>query len=233
MIKYMLPTLMVISFISHAQSKTAPIDSFPKQATVNVTVTSMSGKPRKGEQVQFEGAVTRKIISGTTDATGKLKKLLPPGDTYNVTVKSIADTTRYAVITIPTIGEDEYFTDPYWVKIQYEPARKYRLDNVHFDTDKASLRPDSYTELNELLDYLKNHDEIKIEIAGHTDNVGTAAHNLKLSQDRATTIRNYLVSKGIKSIRLTVKGYGDTQPVADNNTEEGRQLSRRTEVRVL
>jgi len=230
--KYLLPLLMAFAHMAHAQTKPAA-DSLSKTATVHVTVTNMTGKPRKGELIQFKGEATGRIINGTTDAAGKLKKQLPPGDTYNITVKSIADTTRYAVITIPSLETDEYFTEPFWMNIKYEPARSYRLDNVHFDTDKATLRPDSYTQLNELLDYLKNHEEIQIEIAGHTDNVGAAAHNLKLSQDRATTIRNYLVNKGIKTIRLTVKGYGDTQPIADNNSDEGRQLNRRTEVRIL
>jgi OmpA-OmpF porin, OOP family len=222
--------LLVCNGIAQAQQPT--IDSFPKVATVNVTVTNMKGQPRKGEQVLFRGE-TGKIISSISDAAGKIKQLLPPGDTYNVSVKSISDTTKYAIITVPALGEDEYFTGPFWVNIKFEPARNYRLDNVHFDTDKASLRPDSYTELSELLDYLRRHEEIKIEIAGHTDNVGTDAHNLKLSQDRANTIRNYLISKGIKPIRLTAKGYGTAQPVADNNSTEGRQLNRRTEVRIL
>ncbi len=216
-----------------AQQQQPLTDSFPKVATVNVTVTNMKGQPRKGEQVLFRGLTTGRILSGTSDAAGKIKQLIPPGDTYNVSVKSISDTTKYAIITVPSLGEDEFFSEPFWVNIKFEPARSYRLNNVHFDTDKASLRPDSYTELAELLDYLQRHDDIKIEIAGHTDNVGSDAHNLKLSQDRANTIRSYLASKGIKAVRLTAKGYGATQPIADNSTAEGRQLNRRTEVRFL
>jgi OmpA-OmpF porin, OOP family len=230
MLRTTLALLLLNTGIIRAQQPV--IDSFPKVATVNVTVTNMKGQPKKGEQVLFRGE-SGKILSGISDAAGKIKQLLPPGDTYNVSVKSISDTTKYAIITVPALAEDEYFTEPFWVNIKFEPARSYRLDNVHFDTDKASLRSDSYTELSELLEYLQRHEEIKIEIAGHTDNVGTDAHNLKLSQDRANTIRNYLISKGVKAIRLTAKGYGAAQPVADNNSAEGRQLNRRTEVRIL
>ena len=208
-------------------------DSFPKMATVNVTVTDMKIRPRKGEEVIFRGENSGKIFSGFSDAAGKIKQVLPPGDSYNVSVKSITDTTRYTIITVPALAEDEYFTEPFWVNIKFDPPRHYRLDNVHFDFDKASLRPDSYDQLKELLEWLQRHEEIKIEIAGHTDNIGSDAHNLKLSQDRANTIRNYLTGKGIKAIRLTAKGYGATEPVADNSTEEGRQLNRRTEVRIL
>jgi outer membrane protein OmpA-like peptidoglycan-associated protein len=217
----------------NAQQQKQVSDSFPKMATVNVNVTDMKGRPRKGEEVIFRGERTGKIFSGFSNGTGKIKQMLPQGDSYNVSVKSITDTTKYSIITVPTLGEDEYFTDPFRVNIKFEPARHYRLDNVHFDFDKATLRPDSYDQLKELLEYLQRHEEIKIEIAGHTDNIGTNEHNLRLSQERATTIRNYLVGKGIKATRLTAKGYGASEPVADNSTEEGRQLNRRTEVKIL
>ncbi len=217
----------------NAQQQKAVSDSFPKMATVNVTVTDMKARPRKGEEVIFRGENTGKIFSGLSDASGKIKQILPPGDSYNVSVKSINDTTKYTIITVPTLAEDEYFTEPFWVNIKFDPPRHYRLDNVHFDFDKATLRPDSYDQLKELLEWLQRHEEIKIEIAGHTDNIGADAHNLKLSQERANTIRNYLTGKGIKATRLTAKGYGAAEPVADNSTEEGRQLNRRTEVRIL
>jgi OmpA-OmpF porin, OOP family len=225
--------LLLMGCCAMVTAQKPPTDSLPKMATVNVTVTDMKARPRKGEEVLFRGETTGRILTAVSDAAGKIKLLLPPGDRYHVSVKSITDTANYTIIEVPTLEADEYFTDPFWVNIQFEPARRYRLDNVHFDTDKASLRPDSFTQLKELLEYLQRHDDVKIEIAGHTDNVGTDAHNLKLSQDRANTIRTYLISKGIKAIRLVAKGYGASEPVADNNTDNGRQLNRRTEVRFL
>ncbi len=216
-----------------AQQQKPVTDSFPKVATVNVTVTDMKVKPRKGEEVIFRGENTGKVFKGISDAAGKIKQMLPPGDSYHVSVKSISDTTKYTIITVPSLAEDEFFTEPFWVNIKFDPPRHYRLDNVHFDFDKATLRPDSYEQLKELLEYLQRHEDIKIEIAGHTDNVGNDAHNLKLSLDRANTIRNYLIGKGIITSRLIAKGYGATVPVADNTTEEGRQLNRRTEVKIL
>jgi OOP family OmpA-OmpF porin len=80
---------------------------------------------------------------------------------------------------------------------------------------------------------MKWKEEQKIEIAGHTDNVGKDADNLKLSLQRAEAVRNYLIKKGIKADRITAKGYGATQPVADNGTDAGRQKNRRTEVVLL
>ena len=225
--------LFILTDTAHAQQQNPVSDSFTKMATVNVTVTDMKARPKKGEDVIFRGENTGKNFSGLSDVAGKIKQILPPGDSYHVSVKSISDTTQYTIITVPALAEDEYFTEPFWVNIKFDPPRHYRLDNVHFDFDKATLRPDSYGQLKELLEYLQRHEEIKIEIAGHTDNVGSDAHNLKLSQERATTIRNDLTGKGIKATRLTAKGYGATVPVADNSTEEGRQLNRRTEVRIL
>jgi outer membrane protein OmpA-like peptidoglycan-associated protein len=104
---------------------------------------------------------------------------------------------------------------------------------VNFETGKADLDPESYPVLDELVAYLKRKDDEKIEVGGHTDNVGTAANNLKLSEDRANTVRAYLLMKGIDPERVTAKGYGLTEPVADNKSDEGRAQNRRTEVKIL
>jgi outer membrane protein OmpA-like peptidoglycan-associated protein len=128
---------------------------------------------------------------------------------------------------------DEEFSEPFIVTVKFEPARSYRLDNVYFDIGKYSLRPESFKELNELVEYMKWRENEKIEIAGHTDNVGTDADNLKLSQNRAEAIKQYLIKKGISANRVIAKGYGASQPVADNSTDEGKQKNRRTEVKIL
>ena len=224
--------LLLLSGFNLMAAQKPAVNSFPRVATVNVTVTNMQMKPQKGEEVIFRGEKSDTVIKGFSNAAGKIKIMLPPGDNYVVSLNAISDSIKYAVVAIPSLGEDEYFTDPYFVNIKFQLARSYRLDNVHFDINKATLRPGSYEQLNDLLEYLQHHPEIKVEIAGHTDNTGAEAHNLKLSQDRANTIRNYLLKKGIKPTQVTAKGYGATDPVADNSTEEGRQLNRRTEVRI-
>jgi len=87
--------------------------------------------------------------------------------------------------------------------------------------------------LNDLVEVMKLKPAMVIEIGGHTDNTGSKEINLKLSQGRADAVRNYLIQKGIPATRVTAKGYGDTQPVADNSTDEGRTKNRRTEVTVI
>ena len=107
------------------------------------------------------------------------------------------------------------------------------LDNVYFDQSSYLLRPESYPQLNELVGILKNRPTLTIEISGHTDNVGDPRLNLALSENRARVITNYLTTRGVKADRLVYKGYGQTQPVAPNDTEENKRRNRRVEVRIL
>jgi OOP family OmpA-OmpF porin len=202
-------------------------------APVAVFVTDMKGKPSKGEQVLFKSESTQKIFSGRSDASGRFFTQLPAGDKYFITVKALTDTSKYGVIEIPAIGEDEEYTEPFAVSVKFEIARSYKLERVYFDFAKATLRPESFPELEELVDFMKHRETIRIEIAGHTDNVGKDADNLKLSQQRAEAIRNYVLKKGIQPARVIAKGYGAALPIADNSTEEGRQKNRRTEVKIL
>jgi outer membrane protein OmpA-like peptidoglycan-associated protein len=107
------------------------------------------------------------------------------------------------------------------------------LKNIFFETGKSELQSSSYYELNKLVQLLLENPTLKIEIIGHTDNVGKANDNLTLSMQRATAVVNYLISKGIDRKRLNQKGMGSTEPIADNDHEEGRAQNRRTEVKVL
>ncbi|MBN2614721.1 MAG: OmpA family protein [Bacteroidales bacterium] len=112
-------------------------------------------------------------------------------------------------------------------------GKSIRLNNVYFEVDQASLQPAATPELEKVVQFLKQHPALRVEIEGHTDNTGSAAHNLKLSLERAQTVYRYLVRQGIDGKRLTCKGYGNTRPVADNTTEEGRAANRRTELKIL
>ncbi len=106
------------------------------------------------------------------------------------------------------------------------------LKNIFFDVKKFDLRTESQVELDRLIQFLNENPSLKIEISGHTDNVGRPADNLLLSNNRAKAVVNYLISKNIAAARLSFKGYGETKPVADNKTEEGRAVNRRTEMKV-
>ncbi|MCX6550103.1 MAG: OmpA family protein [Acidobacteria bacterium] len=101
---------------------------------------------------------------------------------------------------------------------------------VNFETGKSAISPDSAPTLDAAANALKAAGGLRVEVAGHTDNVGTPEANLKLSQDRAQAVMTALTERGIKADRLTAKGYGQTAPIADNRTEEGRAKNRRVEL---
>jgi outer membrane protein OmpA-like peptidoglycan-associated protein len=107
------------------------------------------------------------------------------------------------------------------------------LNNIFFDVNQYELKPESISELDKLVELLNDNPGVKILISGHTDNTGKATDNLKLSENRAKAVVNYLIAKGIEASRLQYKGFGSTRAVADNATEEGRAQNRRTELTIL
>ncbi len=110
---------------------------------------------------------------------------------------------------------------------------KIVVENILFNSGKATLKPTSYSELDKLATLLLENNDIRIEVSGHTDNVGSAAINKKISKARALTVRNYLVTKGVEEERLEYEGYGFDQPIANNSTAEGRAQNRRVEIKVI
>jgi outer membrane protein OmpA-like peptidoglycan-associated protein len=104
---------------------------------------------------------------------------------------------------------------------------------INFDTGKAMLQPGSDQVLGEIAKLLTEHDDWRFEVQGHTDNVGAKAANLTLSDQRAKAVVAWLTTHGVEASRLVAKGYGDTKPVADNTTDDGRAKNRRVELKKL
>ena len=135
-----------------------------------------------------------------------------------------------------SLADQRDYKKPFIKDVPLQPidtGLKVQLKNVFFETAKFNLLDDSRAELDKLVDFLKFNNTIVIEISGHTDNVGDKKANILLSQNRAKAVNDYLISHGIVQQRLKFKGYGDTQPIASNDTPEGRQQNRRTEFKVL
>ena len=125
--------------------------------------------------------------------------------------------------------------DPFNLDIPMSPleaGEKIILRNIFYETDRYVLLEESVVELNKLLEFLKDNPSLAIEIGGHTDNIGSASYNLDLSLRRASEVYSYLIGHGIPEERLSYNGYGYTEPVASNDTEEGRAMNRRTEIRI-
>ena len=124
---------------------------------------------------------------------------------------------------------------PYWKDIQLQQAEVGMvvvLKNIFFDFDRSDLKPESFEELDRLVSYLQ-HNKVNVEIGGHTDDQGSDEYNDRLSQNRAKAVYDYIVRHGIDSSRLSYRGYGKRQPIADNGTEEGRAANRRTEFKIV
>jgi len=115
----------------------------------------------------------------------------------------------------------------------YSVGRSFTFDDLRFETGSATLTADSDRQLDVLASVLKAYGDVNINVAGYTDNVGDAAANKKLSADRAASVKNVLVSKGIAVTRITDQGFGEEKPIASNDTDEGRSRNRRVELVVL
>jgi OmpA-OmpF porin, OOP family len=197
-----------------------------KSATIKATVTDMNNKPRSGDRIEFVSVKTKSIHLGISDINGGFEIQLQVGDTFEIKIKGIGTDQDYYTLPITTTGT-------YDLSIQYEPPKIYTLGNVYFDTGKSTLKPESFTELNELVEVMRLKTKMVVEIAGHTDDIGDDTDNLKLSQGRADSVKKYLISRGISPSRIIAKGYGDTQAVVLNDSDENRQKNRRTEVRII
>jgi outer membrane protein OmpA-like peptidoglycan-associated protein len=113
------------------------------------------------------------------------------------------------------------------------PERPVVLEGVNFQTNKAILLPESEQILDRVAESLIAHPEVKVEVGGHCDSDGSDAYNQKLSERRAKAVRDYLIKKGVPGAQMTAKGYGESQPVADNATPEGKAKNRRVELRAI
>jgi OOP family OmpA-OmpF porin len=113
------------------------------------------------------------------------------------------------------------------------PAPTYIIEGVHFAFDSAELNSSAYATLDQAAAGLRNQPDVPYEVAGHTDSIGSDAYNQDLSERRAASVRDYLVQQGVSSGQLTTRGYGESSPVASNDTDSGRAQNRRVEIRPL
>jgi OOP family OmpA-OmpF porin len=120
--------------------------------------------------------------------------------------------------------------EPAKVPAMFEGKNKLVLEGVNFETNSAKLTSGSLETLDRVGQTLKDWPDVKVEIGGHTDSTGGEGHNLSLSTARAESVRNYLVKRGVDPSRLVAKGYGESSPIADNGTAEGRAKNRRVEL---
>ncbi len=188
------------------------------------------GLPSAVELIDLATAQT--ISNVQTDEEGNYLITLPIGKNYAFNVNRKG----YLFFSESFMLQQKENDSAYHINIALTPIEvnaSIVLKNIFFDTKKADLKQESLIELDKVVQLLKDNPTVKIEISGHTDNVGKPADNILLSNNRAKAVINYLLSKGITSARLSFKGLGAALPVADNKTETGRAQNRRTELKVL
>ncbi len=194
-------------------------------------------KPLSGAQVVVTDLQSGKTYTvAATDEKGEFLVCLPSGNAYamNVSMPDYLFSSEYF-----ELNEVAHADKPFLLKIGLSAVKAevaggaenkpVVLRNVFFESGSAQLKPESKTELERLKQLLNEQPKLKIQINGHTDNVGPEADNLRLSEQRAKSVYDYLIQNGIAADRLRFKGFGEIKPVADNETPEGRQQNRRTE----
>ena len=163
--------------------------------------------------------------------TGKFLLSLPAGENYGISVVAEGYLFHSENFYLPKGDGFNMVTKDIELK-NIKVGNNITLKNVFFNTAKWDVKADSYAELDRLVALLAEIPSLKIEISGHTDNVGSESLNELLSQKRADAVVKYLVEKGVDKNRLTAKGYGQSKPVGPNDTEQGRALNRRTEFEI-
>lgn len=223
----------IFSFELHEDAQPDPVTYLKAKV---VDIRSRRGLKAKAEIVDLESG---KVVANTqSDEKGNFLLCLPSGMDYALHVsreKFLFYSENFSLTEPASVDE------PFEMTIMLQPVPKTKpsvaeakkqpivLKNIFFETGSAALKQASAAELDRLVNLLTDNPDLRIQINGHTDDVGEEQDNLKLSEDRAKAVYDHLVSKNIAIERLKFKGFGESSPIADNNSEEGRKINRRTE----
>lgn len=220
--------IFVINFSSSIENNKS------KQLTlVKGKITDDNNNPVSAEIEIYDVDVDKNIGNyHSNEKTGEYLISLPSGKNYAMFVNK----DNYLFYTENFNTKKDYEFNELVKDIQLNPVKvnvKTVLKNIYFDYANATLKKESFGTLNRVLNFLNTNSSVKIEVSGHTDNVSSLATNQPLSENRAKAVVDYLVKNGIDSSRMIYKGFADKFPIADNTTEEGRQLNRRVELKII
>ena len=222
-------------------AKESKIQATKTEAAMKFFVVDKDKGPVRGVVISLAAPDGKKYYAEETDADGYAEVLVPVGQKYDLVYLSLAQRNIATNVTVTDEPNQSIRLTlrykappaPPPLMVQAPPAQRFILMGVEFDTAKATLRHGSTERLDYVVDFMTHKPSARLEISGHTDNVGNKKDNKKLSQQRADAVRDYLVSKGIDASRVQTVGYGDERPIASNATPEGRQQNRRIEAAEL
>ncbi|MEY3451608.1 MAG: peptidoglycan-associated outer membrane protein [Bacteroidota bacterium] len=222
-----------IMSLSTANAQSPVLESTDSLALVTFKVTDFDDVAEAEAIINIDNLENNFTKKAIADVEGKFMILLPEGIPFNITVDKFGKNFNFGKLLIPKADGNTEFEQKLQIKVVTRYLGTYTLENVNFETGKADIKPQAKAALDNLLKQLKESITMKVEIAGHTDNVGDDEKNMTLSQKRADAVKNYLTTRGINPTRIIAKGYGEVKPIADNNTVEGKAKNRRTEVKTI
>lgn len=196
-------------------------------AVLNISYTNFEDVPQKNKILTFVGKKNPKNkVTVKTNGYGEVSFLIPREDSYQILCESL--TGPFECGETPYVSPRASYGS---VNVAFDDTRA-ELQGVSFKVGSAELVPSTLATLDKTIAGLKKNAKAKVEIEGHTSSEGGEEYNQKLSEDRANSVRDYMIRKGISKDRVTAVGYGYSRPKASNDTEEGRKQNRRIEVRV-
>jgi outer membrane protein OmpA-like peptidoglycan-associated protein len=205
------------------------------EAAMRLFVVDPDAGPIAGVVIKLEAPGGLPYFTDETDSHGYAEVLVPVGQRYELEYLSLGRRNTTANVEVPP-GPNQNIR----LTLRYRrqggrasetagESERFVLDGILFESGKTTIRAESYPRLDRVVEYMAHTPSARIRVAGHTDNVGNPKKNLALSEARARSVRDYLVSHGVDGSRIEAVGYGDQSPVASNDTEEGRQQNRRIE----
>jgi outer membrane protein OmpA-like peptidoglycan-associated protein len=212
----------------------------PPQAIVLDTSYIVTGKVFDSET--FDGVMakldfidvdlSRVVATAVANDTGFYRASLPSGKAYGVEIVATDYMFYLDILDLSGQASDEEVHRDFPLE-KLEVGATVVLENIFFETGKATLKPESFPQLEQVLKFMNSNPGVRMEISGHTDNTGSLKLNTRLSQSRAEAVVEYLIEHGIDAARLDAMGYAFSQPIAPNDTAEGRAKNRRVEFKIL
>lgn len=196
-------------------------------AVLNISYTNFDDVPQRNKTLTFVGEKNPKTkISVKTNGYGEVSFLVPRLDSYRILCESL--TGPFECGKTPYVSPKASYGS---VNVAFDDTRA-EIEGISFKAGSAELVPSSLSTLDKTISALKKNSKAKVEIEGHTSSEGGEEYNQKLSEDRANSVRAYMIKKGIAQDRVTAVGFGYSRPKASNDTEAGRMQNRRIEVRI-
>jgi OmpA-OmpF porin, OOP family len=212
-------------------AKASKLTATKTEAAMKLVVVDKDKGPVKGIVISLTAPDGTKYYTDETDADGYAEVLVPVGQKYELTYLSLGRKDIAATVSVTDEPNQNVK-----LTLRYKslpPPPPFVLTGITFDTGKATISSASYDRLDIVVEFMTHKKSARVQISGHTDNVGNPKANKALSAKRAQACRAYIISKGVDRGRLDAVGYGDERPIAPNDADEGRQKNRRIEAKEL